>query len=285
MEFIIVIPAYNEEELIGQTIRSILQQSQLPKQLIVVNDGSTDRTEEIVQEFVDQYDWIKLVNNDKKEGHAPGAKVIKAFYLGFNTIDIPYDYIVKLDADLELPDNYFASISKMFENNPKLGIAGGTIVIEKNGDWVYENFSDEDHVKGAYKSYRRACFEAIGGPKLSVGWDTADELVARFLGWEVATNTSLQIKHFREMGTETGFVKVREKVGYGMYRLRYGFWITLISAIKAGYLNKPYVLTGLAVLYGFFKAFFRRDEFIVTKEEGAFIRKFRWKRSLGKVFG
>ena len=253
MDYIIIMPAYNEEELIGQTIQSILQQSQLPKRLIVVNDGSTDNTEKTVQEFINQFDWIRLVNNNKKKGHAPGAKVIKAFYLGFNTIEEPYDYVVKLDADLELPGNYFETISKMFTNNPKLGIAGGTIVIEKNGEWIYENFSDEDHVKGAYKSYRKACFEAIGGPRLSVGWDTADELLARFHGWEVATDTSLQIKHYREMGTETGFVKVRAKVGIGMYRLRYGFWIMLISAIKAGYLNKPYGLTGLAVFLGMAK--------------------------------
>lgn len=173
----------------------------------------------------------------------------------------------------------------MFQADPKVGIAGGTIVIEQNGEWVYENFSDKDHIKGAFKSYRKQCFKDIGGLKYSIGWDTADELLARFHGWKIQVNTDLAIKHFRVTGHETGLVKIRVKVGYGMYRLRYGFWITLISAIKAGAIVKPYGLTGLAIMYGFIKAWLRGDEFMVSPKEGKFIRQFRWNRAMGKVTG
>ena len=283
MRYTIIIPAYNEEALIENTIQAILAQTLLPQQLVIVNDGSTDNTANIISHYAQNYSWIKLVNNDKKEQRAPGSKVIRAFYLGYQHIDQNYDFLVKLDADLHIPENYFERIAQMFETDDTLGIAGGTIVIERNGEWIYENFSDIDHVKGAFKSYRKGCFTDMGGLKTSIGWDTADELLARYHGWTVKVDPGLKIKHFRELGTETGSVKLRIKVGNGMYRLRYGFLITLISAIKAGYLNKPYILTGLGVMWGWLESWFKRDTFIVTKDEGDFIRSFRKKRMLEKL--
>jgi glycosyltransferase involved in cell wall biosynthesis len=283
MEYIIIMPAYNEEAFIGRALDSIARQTLLPRRLIVVNDGSSDRTVEIVAGYAEQYPWIRLVNHEKKEQRAAGAKVVRAFYLGYRSINEPYDLLTKLDADLELPPDYFQRMVAMFGAAPRLGIAGGTIAIEQNGEWVYENFSDVDHVKGAFKTYRRQCFEDIGGLRASIGWDTADELLARYHGWEIQVDNSLQVRHYRALGAETGSIKIRVKVGHGMYRLRYGFFITLISAIKAGYLNRPYGLTGLAVFWGWLRSFLRRDAFMVSPEEGRFIRQFRRQRMWGKL--
>lgn len=283
MEYIIIMPAYNEETFIKQAIATVAQQTLLPRRLIIVNDGSSDATPDIIRQQMEIYPWIQLVNNEKKEKRASGSKVVRAFYLGYNNIDENYDFLVKLDADLSLPTDYFERVSSMFKADPKLGIAGGTIVIERNGKWVYENFSDVDHVKGAFKSYRKACFQDIKGLRTSIGWDTADELLARYHGWSIKVDPTLSIKHFRELGAETGSIKIRIKVGNGMYRLRYGFLITLISAIKAGYLNKPYILTGLGVMWGWLESWLKRDAFIITKEEGNFIRSFRKKRMLEKL--
>lgn len=283
MKYVIVMPAYNEEGFIGRAIESIAAQTLIPQRLVIVNDGSTDRTRAIVEGYQETYPWIQLVNNDKKEQRAAGSKVVRAFYLGYQQIQDAYDFLVKLDADLTLPNHYFERMAAMFQADPRLGIAGGTIAIEENGEWVYENFSDVDHVKGAFKSYRRACFEQIGGLRASIGWDTADELLARFHGWGIQVDPELQVRHYRVLGAETGSVKIRVKVGNGMYRLRYGFFITLISAIKAGYLNKPYGITGLAVLWGWAQSFLNRDDFIVTAEEGRFIRRFRKDRMRAKL--
>lgn len=283
MKYVIVMPAYNEEGFIGRAIESIAAQTLIPQRLVIVNDGSTDRTRAIVEGYQETYPWIQLVNNDKKEQRAAGSKVVRAFYLGYQQIQDAYDFLVKLDADLTLPNHYFERMAAMFQADPRLGIAGGTIAIEENGEWVYENFSDIDHVKGAFKSYRRACFEQIGGLRASIGWDTADELLARFHGWGIQVDPELQVRHYRVLGAETGSVKIRVKVGNGMYRLRYGFFITLISAIKAGYLNKPYGITGLAVLWGWAQSFLNRDDFIVTAEEGRFIRRFRKDRMRAKL--
>jgi glycosyltransferase involved in cell wall biosynthesis len=283
MKYVIVMPAYNEEGFIGRAIESIAAQTLIPQRLVIVNDGSTDRTRAIVEGYQETYPWIQLVNNDKKEQRAAGSKVVRAFCLGYQQIQDAYDFLVKLDADLTLPNHYFERMAAMFQADPSLGIAGGTIAIEENGEWVYENFSDIDHVKGAFKSYRRACFEQIGGLRASIGWDTADELLARFHGWGIQVDPELQVRHYRVLGAETGSVKIRVKVGNGMYRLRYGFFITLISAIKAGYLNKPYGITGLAVLWGWAQSFLNRDDFIVTAEEGRFIRRFRKDRMRAKL--
>lgn len=283
MNYIVIIPAYNEAQNIEGTIHAIICQTKLPLQLIVVNDGSSDRTPDIVLPFTLRYPWIKLVNNPVKSGHLPGAKIVRAFYKGYETIKEDFDVIVKLDADIILPVNYFKAILKIFEDHPKVGIAGGVNLVEKNGQWVYEDFADRDHVKGAYKAYRKACFEDIGGLKVSLGWDSVDELLARYHGWEIQTDPNLVIKHLRLRGTSTGFVKVMEKMGRAMYRMRYGLFITFTSAIKAGMVNQPYGWTGLAVLRGWFLAWLQKDAFIVSAAEGKFIRNFRIKRMLEKV--
>ena len=284
MQYIIVMPAYNEAEGIGQTLESLGQQTLLPKELVVVNDGSTDETAAIVQAFAAQHPWVRLINHQKGESrHAPGGKIVRAFYVGYNTITTAYDFVVKLDADLDLPANYFEKVSKIFTNDPKIGIAGGINVVERDGKWVIENFADDDHVRGAFKAYRKACFQDIGGLKESVGWDTVDELLAIYHGWKIKTDLSLQIKHRRERGTMTGFIKVMLKIGRAMFRMRYGFLVTFFSAIKAGMVNRPFVLTGIGVLRGYFRAWLDKDSYIVSPEEGRFIRQYRWQR-LGKKY-
>ena len=283
MNYVVIIPAYNEEQFLGRTLDTLVRQENLPRQAIVVNDGSTDATPEIARAYAERYAWIKVVNNEKKEKRSAGAKVVRAFYLGYEAVDVEYDFLVKLDADVELPENYFRRLSEMFQANPRLGIAGGIITTLKNGEWVFEHFADRDYVAGAFKTYRRECFEAIGGLRRSIGWDTVDELIARYHGWEVAVDERLQVRHHRVLGTETGSLKVRAKAGQAMYRMRYGLLIALVSAAKAGYLNKPYVLTGIAVFWGWLRSWLRRETCIVSEDEGRFIRKFRRKRMLAKL--
>ncbi len=285
MNYVVIIPARNEEEHIGRLLHSLAGQSLLPCEVVVVDDGSTDGTAEVVLAFAKSHPWLSLYHRTGQAARAIGAKVVRAFTEGYQQIRAEHEFLVKLDADLSLPADYFATLAGHFQRNPRLGIAGGTIAVERNGQWVYENFSDEDHVKGAFKAYRKACYEAIGGLRPSIGWDTADELLARYHGWEVMVDPALQVRHHRPLGTETGSLRTRFLVGRGMYRLRYGFVITLISAAKAGYLNRPYLLTGLAVLLGWCYALFAQDAFMVSPQEGQFIRKWRWKRMWGKVRG
>ncbi|SHH25725.1 glycosyltransferase [Winogradskyella jejuensis] len=275
MEFYIVIPAHNEADFIGLTLESLVNQSYLPKKIVVVNDNSTDSTAEIVESFSKKYSWITLLNTSSTDAHIPGAKVINAFYKGFNTLDEDYDIICKFDADIILPTNYLERLSELFSDN-NTGIAGGLAYIEKNGAWVYENISNKNHVRGPFKAYRKACFKAIGGLKHSIGWDTVDTLLAKYHGWEVKTDANLKVKHLKPTGN-TYNSSSRFLQGEALYKMRYGIVITLISALKMAFKKRSF-----STFFNYIIGYFKGKERIITKDQGKFIRKIRWKGILEK---
>ncbi|WP_417874596.1 glycosyltransferase family 2 protein [Xanthomarina gelatinilytica] len=280
MNFYIVIPAHNEEAYIKQTLESLVTQTLLPKQLVVVNDHSTDKTQQIVERFVSKYNWISLVNTTSSDEHLPGSKIIHAFYKGFETLDDSYDVICKFDADLIFPKNYLEQLAFHFKTNEKLGMVSGFCYIEKNHQWVLENLTRKDHIRGALKAYRKACFEQIGKLKPSMGWDTVDELLAKFYGWEMLTDKSLHVKHLKPTGKNYNKAS-KHMQGQAMYKMRYGFWITLISALKLAYKKRSFKLFK-DYMAGFFKGKNEKLPFLVSEEQGQFIRKLRWKGIIRK---
>ena len=161
MTYYIIIPAYNEEQFIALTLQSLIQQTFLPSKVVVVNDGSTDSTAEIVWAFAKKYPFISLVNKTSDAIHLPGSKVINAFNKGLESVDENYDFIVKADADLIFPPNYFETLIQHFKSDAKIGMVGGFCYIEKNGNWILENLTDKDHIRGALKAYRKETFKQI----------------------------------------------------------------------------------------------------------------------------
>jgi glycosyltransferase involved in cell wall biosynthesis len=282
MNYYVVIPAYNEEAFMGVTLQSIVCQTVLPKKVVVVNDNSTDKTGDIVLGFVQKYDFINLVNKDSQAVHLPGSKVIQAFYKGFETLDDQYDIIVKLDADLILPPHYFETILNVFKNNPKVGMAGGFAYIEKNGEWVLENLTDKDHIRGAFKAYRKDCFLQIGKLKTAMGWDTVDELLAKFYHWEVKTEASLVVKHLKPTGASYNKA-ARYKQGEAFYTLGYGFLITLIASLKLALMKRKPLLF-FDYINGFLKAKKAKTPLLVTPEQAHFIQQYRLKKMKEKLF-
>ncbi len=284
MKYVVIIPAYNEAKYIKHTLRSITQQSLLPSYIVVVNDNSTDETAAIIQKFNQDYPWIKLIHKDSKQIHLPGSKVIQAFNFGLATItDInSFDVIVKLDADLILPTNYFEEVSKEFQQNKKVGMVGGMALIEKNNQWIIENLTDKDHIRGAFKAYRKECFEQIGGLKPAMGWDTVDELLCRYYEWEIIVREDLQIKHLKPTGAQYDKT-ARYKQGEAFYCLHYGFLLTLIASTKLA-LKKKKPLLAIDYLHGFLKAKKAKKTYLVNAEQGKFIRNFRWEKIKSKLF-
>ncbi|MFD2518171.1 glycosyltransferase [Salinimicrobium flavum] len=283
MKIYIVIPAHNEEAFIRETLESLSRQSLLPSKLVVVDDQSADGTAEIVSELTRKYPLISLVKTTSSEEHLPGSKVINAFQKGLETLDDTYDVICKFDADLIFPENYLETISRHFSKNSKVGMAGGFCYIQQEEEWVLESLTDKDHIRGALKAYRKECFRDIGGLKPSMGWDTADELLAQFHGWEIVTDPSLKVKHLRPTGF-TYHKKARWKQGEAFYKLRYGFIITTIASVKLALKKrKPALLKDY--LEGYFRAAVANSTFLVTKKEGAFIRRLRYKKMFAKLFG
>lgn len=282
MNYYIVIPCYNEEKFLASTLNSLVEQTLLPKKVVIVNDNSTDRTQEIINDFAKKYSWITAVNTTSDTIHLPGSKVIQAFQKGFDTLDNNYDIIVKLDADLILPNNYFETIISHFKKDTSIGMVGGFAYIEKNGDWILENLTDKDHIRGAFKTYRKECFLQIGNLKPAMGWDTVDELLSKFYGWKVVTDKNLKVKHLKPTGANYN-KKSRYKQGEAFYTLGYGFLITAIASAKLAMLKKRPLLF-FDYIKGFWKAKMAGTPLLVTPEQAQFIRKYRLQKMKEKIF-
>ena len=275
MNYYIIIPAHNEETFLGITLNSIKSQTLQPKKVIIVNDNSTDKTEDIIDTYILHNPIYSKLNTISSKDHMPGSKVINAFTKGLELLDTNYDFLVKLDADVILPNNYFEQIATILKKHSNAGIVGG-FVYEKNseGEWKLNHPMNKNHVRGAFKAYSKKCFKAIGGLKNAMGWDTVDELLAQFHGFEIITDTQLHVKHLRPTGNAYN-KKAKLLQGKAMYTMRYGFIITLIASLKMAWKqNIPQAF--FDNIKGFFKASNEKAPFLVTVKEGKFIRRLRW---------
>jgi glycosyltransferase involved in cell wall biosynthesis len=282
MNYYIIIPAHNEEAYLGDCLKAILHQSLLPKKVIIVNDNSSDGTEQIIDEFIATDSIFKKLNTTSSSIHMPGSKVINAFNKGLKLLDHEYDFIVKLDADIILPQNYFERIAYIFTGNPKVGIAGGFIYEQDiNGNWLLNHPMNKNHVRGAFKAYSKNCFKAIAGLKNAMGWDTVDELLAQYHNYEIFTDNALKAKHLRPTGHSYN-ENARLLQGKAMYTMRYGFCITFIASAKMAWNTKNWkVFTNN--FEGYYTARKEQVPFLVTKKEGVFIRRLRWKNIKRKL--
>lgn len=283
MKIYIVIPAYNEAQFIGLTLESLAKQSFRPEKVVVVNDGSSDKTGHVVSELSRKYGFISLVEKAAKgDLHAPGSKVIKAFNRGYKTLDEEYDIICKFDADLIFPEDYLERIVAHFNSNPRNGMVGGFCTIEKNGKWEIENLTGKDHIRGALKAYRKECFKDIGELRVVMGWDTVDELLSQYHGWKVITDKKLLVKHLKPTGASYSN-KSGKRQGFAFYGLRYGLALTYIASAKLAFQKKDLKLFREYV-NGYHRAVKEKQPFLVSEEEGRFIRKLRWKKIFQKLF-
>ncbi|NNL79581.1 MAG: glycosyltransferase family 2 protein [Flavobacteriaceae bacterium] len=277
----IVIPVHNEEEFLPKCLESLVSQNRQPDELILVDDNSTDNSGEILDQYSEQYDWIKAIHIQSSSDHLPGGKVIKAFQSGLKEVQSNFDIICKYDADIVFPENYIESIVGLFEADPKLGICGGLPYIKVNGEWKFENIASRDHVRGPVKAYRKTCFEDIGGLKAAVGWDTLDVLLAEYHGWNVYTAKNLPVKHLKPTG-KSYRKSARLLQGEAMYRMRYGLILSCIALGKGAFHRKQgaFLFNGIR---GYFQASSNKPEYLVTEEEGRFIRDRRWKNIWKKL--
>ena len=275
MKFYIVIPAHNEADFIGSTLQSLINQSLRPTKIVVVDDHSSDETASIVTNLSKQYPWISLVLNTSSEAHLPGEKIINAFYKGYESLDSEYDVICKFDADVIFPENYLETLVWHYTNNPKLGMVAGHCYIEQNGNWVLENLTSKEHIRGGLKAYRKACFLEIGGLKKSMGWDTIDELLALYHGWEFETDATLHVKHLKPTGANYN-KGAKHLQGIALYKMRYGFALAFLSSLKLAYKKRRIVLFW-DYITGYIKASNQNEPFLITENQGAFVRAYRWK--------
>ena len=251
----LVTPARNEAAHIEQTILSVVRQSVRPERWIIVSDGSTDETNEIVARYSSRYPWIEGVYlPERKERHF--AAKVQAFSEGYKKIeDLTCDVIGSLDADISFDDpEYFAFLLRKFEEDPRLGVAGTPY---REGEVQYDyRFSRKEHVSGACQLFRRECFESIGGyvPIKAGAIDLVAVVTARMHGWVTETFTEKFCVHHRRMGTaEQGIVGATFKSGYGDYRMGVDpLWQLFRSIYQMS--RKPLIVGGALLLAGYFWA-------------------------------
>jgi glycosyltransferase involved in cell wall biosynthesis len=270
-KYVVITPVRNEAAYIEKTLTSMVAQTVKPAQWIIVNDGSTDRTEQIVSAYAAQYPWIRLINREDRGFRQRGPGVVGAFYEGFGQIThTRYDIVVKLDGDLSFEPNYFEELLNQFAANPKLGIASGQPYAFDGQEWVTEKpLIPCTH--GPTKLYRRECFEAMGGIPRSLGWDGIDDWKARMLGWQIMSFEYLKVLHHRAWGAATGTFKDRVEQGQGAYFMGYHLLYMLLRCIRR-MVDRPYVVGGLLMIWGYVASWLARRE-QVEPELARFVRR------------
>jgi poly-beta-1,6-N-acetyl-D-glucosamine synthase len=257
--YVIITPARNEGEHIQRTIDSVAAQTLRPAKWVIVDDGSSDETGELIEAAARQHPWIQVLHRADRGARKQGGGVVETFYDGFELVkSVPWAFLVKLDGDLEFEPHYFEECFGHFEAEPKLGIGGGAICVEKNGQLSEESPGDPRfHVRGATKIYRRECWEAIGGLLRETGWDTLDEVKANMLGWKSRTFNSPKLRHLRPTGEADGTWKNWFKNGRANYIVGYHPLFMLAKCLKR-ICERPYGIVSLALWSGFASGYLSR---------------------------
>jgi poly-beta-1,6-N-acetyl-D-glucosamine synthase len=279
--YVIITPVRDEERFIEETIASVKAQTIQPAEWVIVNDGSTDRTGELIDRHATQTPWIRAVHRPNRGFRKAGGGVMEAFYDGYNALRCDdWDFIVKLDGDLTLSATYFEGCFEHFERDPKLGVGGGDIYHNLGGLQALER-NPRFHVRGATKIYRRACWEAIGGLWRAPGWDTIDEVKANMVGWTSYSFSELQIAHHRVTGTAEGLLRDRMKHGVACYVSGYHPLFLLASCLRR-LIQKPYVAGSAAMFYGFLKSYCVRTPRVTDTKLIKYVRAQQLRRLFGQ---
>ncbi|MEM7508233.1 MAG: glycosyltransferase [Pseudomonadota bacterium] len=275
--YLLVSPCRNEADYMRRTLDSVVAQTIRPALWVIVDDGSTDETPQILAEYAARHDWIRVVAKPDRGHRAVGPGVIEAFYAGLETVLLSeYAYLCKLDLDLDLPHGYFEGLIARMEANPRIGTCSGKPYMRRGGVLVSERRGDEMSA-GMTKFYRTACFEAIGGFVREVMWDAIDCHKARQLGWIAVSwdAPELRFEHLRPMGSSQQSIWTgRRRHGFGQYFMGSDPLYYLATCVFR-MAEPPYVLGGLAMLQGYLGAWLRRERQLDDPELVAFIRAYQ----------
>jgi poly-beta-1,6-N-acetyl-D-glucosamine synthase len=284
--YTIITPVRNEGQYLRGTVESVVAQSAPPQRWVLVNDGSTDETAEVIESAAKRYPWIVAMHRADRGFRKAGAGVIEAFYDGYISVSAePWDFLIKLDGDLSFDSRYFEGCLQRFQQDPKLGIGGGMICNEIKGVLVAESQGDPPfHVRGAVKMYRRDCWQQIGGLLKAPGWDTLDELKANMLGWKTYSFPELKISHHRVAGDVDGAWKNWVKNGRANYITGYHPLFMMVKCMKRLF-QKPYGLASVGLLTGFVTGYLKRtpqveDEALIRYLRREQINRLLFRRSL-----
>ncbi len=276
--YALITPCRNEADYMRRTLDSVVAQQDTPALWIIVDDGSTDATPQILAEYAALHDWISIVPKPDRGHRAVGPGVIEAFYFGMDQLEMTdFDYICKLDLDLDLPRTYFSGLMDRMEANPRIGTCSGKPWFTgAGGRRISEKCGDEMSV-GMTKFYRVACFREIGGFVREVMWDAIDCHKARQLGWIACSwdDAELQFEHLRPMGSsQQNVLTGRMRHGFGQYYMGSDFLFFTASCVFR-MAHPPYVIGGAASWWGYVRAALKGTPQQQDSELRAFIRQYQ----------
>ena len=279
--FVVITPVRNESAHLEFTMRSMVSQTIRPSEWVIVDDGSTDRTGEIIDRYAALHAWISVVRRRNRGFRKTGGGVVEAFNDGVAALKTDdWEFIVKMDGDLAFESVYFERCFEHFATAPRLGMGSGVICYVENGRKEFE-VCPRFHVRGASKIYRRACWEAVGGLWPAPGWDTLDEVKANRLGWQTRSFPDLHLVHYRHTGAADGLWVGYVKHGRANYICGYHpaflFAKCLLRLPKA-----PLVIGAAGILYGYLAARMAKTPQFDDQETIGFLRRQQIGRLLGR---
>lgn len=276
--YLLISPCRNEADYMRQTLDTVVAQTVTPTKWLIIDDGSTDETPQILAEYAAAHDWIEIVTKPDRGHRAVGPGVIEAFYYGLDQISWreDFDYLCKLDLDLSLPVGYFEGLMQRMEAEPRIGSCSGKPYFMQSGKMVSEKCGDEMSV-GMTKFYRTTCFSEIGGFVREVMWDAIDCHKSRQLGWIACSwdDEELRFEHLRPMGSSQKSVFTgRARHGFGQYYMGSNFlFFTATCVFRMA--HPPLVVGGLASWWGYVSAALKGTAQQEDKELRAFIRAYQ----------
>lgn len=273
--YVLVTAARNEEAYIEKTIKSVISQTIRPKKWVIVSDSSTDRTEEIVNKYSAEYDFIQLLSSRGDVNRNFGSKVY-AINKGLKMLEgIDYQFIGNIDADIEFESDYFERILERFNDNVNLGIAGGWLHQLQNGKYRERLANSKRSVPGSIHMFRRECFEMIGGylPLKIGGEDSTAEVMARMCGWATKSFPDLRVFHHRIKNTNICIILcVRYQKGVEDYFIgSHPLFEVLKCFIRIK--ERPFVIGNIFRFFGYFWNLLRKKPIPVPNDVVQYLRK------------
>jgi glycosyltransferase involved in cell wall biosynthesis len=278
MKYVLITPAHNEERFIAKTLESVTAQTLLPERWIIVDDGSTDNTADIVARYAARFSWIELVRQPQRADRSFAGKV-HAFNAGLARVQaLDFDVIGNLDADLSFDPDYLNFLMERFFEDPKVGVAGTPFTEDGGYDSGKDSFEGENHVAGGCQLFRRKCFEEIGGyiPNPAGGIDWIAVTTARMKGWKTQSFPEKRFHHYRSLGT-AGKSNWSASFSYGEKDYYLG-GSPLWQVFRVVYRSTKQPLEGAALFTGYLCAAVKRIERPITAELMRFHRREQMKK-------
>jgi poly-beta-1,6-N-acetyl-D-glucosamine synthase len=275
--YIAITPARDEERFLPRLLTAMVAQTRRPDRWIVIDDGSSDRTGEILDQAARHHPWIEPKHLPRNGVRAPGGESVIMGFLPREAWDC-CDAILRLDADLTFKPQFAKLLLDELERDPRLGIAGPTLYELSGSRWA-EVPAPSFHTRGAAKFYSSACFAAIGGLEAGLGWDTIDEVRAMMLGFGTRNFRHIRAYHHRPQGAAGGLWRGRKAAGRAAYNVGYSPVFLMARALRTG-LKWPPLVGGVGLVAGYLEAAMQRSPRPVSPATIRFVRRQQLRRLL-----